>query len=82
MYDVQAYIETVAHFLLQCPKHSRHRSTMYKSVRTVTGLQSRISTRLLLGNPLNLNQKRLRVIFKSVLRFISKSGTIKRLQNP
>ena len=74
-------VETVAHFLLQCPTYNLHRLAMHQSVRTVVGPRPRISTRLLLGNPLNLNQKDLKVIFNSVIRFISQSGRFKNRRN-
>ena len=71
-------VETVAHFLLHCPKYNLHRIAMSQSVRTVVGPRRRISTRILLGNPLNLTQKNLKVIFNSVIRFISQSRRFKR----
>ena len=71
-------VETVAHFLLHCPTYNRQRIVMHQSVRTVVDPRPRISTRLLLGNPLSLNQKNHQVIFTSVIRFISQSGRFKR----
>ena len=71
-------VETVPHFLLQCPVHSRHRSYLFQSVRQITGLRSPISTRILLGNPLNLPSQSLIPIFKSVSRFICSTRRFKR----